>query len=207
MMGSNNSEMCQKYMQCMEEIKKRMRVIEAFLAGECSAMYVQTTAESVALQLRKTLELIAFASLVANSTEYRKRRASFHRDWQAKRILEELAKVNPRFYPEPSDQVEHGDGSFTTRPIPSGFLTKDEHIALYDQCSDLLHATNPFASASRDVGHFMTEQVPLSVKRIRVLLNHHHMFPLDRDRMFIVVMRRKTDGNVGMYEFQRLKGP
>ena len=44
-----------KYADCMEEIKKRAEVVNGFLIGKCHAMYVQTTAESVSLQIRKIL--------------------------------------------------------------------------------------------------------------------------------------------------------
>lgn len=44
---------------CMEEIKRRTEVVNGFLTRKCQAMYVQTTAESVALQIKKILELIA----------------------------------------------------------------------------------------------------------------------------------------------------
>ena len=54
-----------KYADCMEEIKKRTEVVNGFFTGKCHAMYVQTTAESVSLQIRKILELIALASLAA----------------------------------------------------------------------------------------------------------------------------------------------
>ena len=41
-------------------------MIEAFLAGQVSAVYLPTTVESVYLQFRKVLELIVMASISAN---------------------------------------------------------------------------------------------------------------------------------------------
>ena len=61
-----------KYTDCMEEIKRRTEVVNCFLTRKCHAMYVQTTAESVSLQIRKILELIVLASLAANRSEYAK---------------------------------------------------------------------------------------------------------------------------------------
>ena len=91
-----------KYADCMEEIKKRKVVVDGFLSGTCHTMYVQTTAESICLQIRKILELIALASLAANSAEYERYSRNFRRDWNGKRILETLEKANPRFYPQPT---------------------------------------------------------------------------------------------------------
>ena len=82
-----------KYADCMEEIKRRTEVVNCFLTRKCHAMYVQTTAESVSLQIRKILELIVLASLAADRSEYAKLRKNFQKDWKANRILETLEKV------------------------------------------------------------------------------------------------------------------
>ena len=42
---------------------------------------------------------IALASLVANREEYAKQRANFSTDWNAKRIVDTLERINPKFYP------------------------------------------------------------------------------------------------------------
>ena len=115
-----------QYADCMEEIKKRKAVVDGFLTGKCHAMYLQTTAESIGLQIRKILELIALASLVANRSEYQKFRTNFHRDWNGKRILETLEKANPNFYPRPTKQVVNRiTGKVESlEEIKSGYLTK-----------------------------------------------------------------------------------
>lgn len=55
--------------------------------------------ELIFLQLRKSLELIAFASLAANKDAYAAVFPTFAEDWKAKRILEKIEKINPYFYP------------------------------------------------------------------------------------------------------------
>ena len=94
-----------KYCDCMEEIKRRTNVINGFLRGELSTSYKMTNIESVYLQFRKVLELIALASLVANKDEYAKQQAKFVQHWHAGRILDDLTQVNPQFYPVPGVQV------------------------------------------------------------------------------------------------------
>ncbi|MCV6622267.1 MAG: hypothetical protein OIF51_11030, partial [Cellvibrionaceae bacterium] len=145
-----------KYAECMEEIKKRTEVIRAFLDGRCSALYKQTTAESICLQVRKILELIALASLVANKEEYAKSRAKFAKDWHAKRILQSIEQINPNFYPTPSTQVlDNVTGKVVeVKPIKTGFLTRKDFENIYDRCGGLLHAQNPF-SASKDIDNFL----------------------------------------------------
>ena len=203
-MAISNDELCQKYIACMEGIKKRTEVVTGFVRGEISVKYVATTVESAALQLRKILELIALSSLVANHEQYSKYRANFRKDWNAKRILETLDKANPKFYPVPTRQVQVDKGRFDTPHIESGYLTKDEFVVLYDRCSTILHTDNPFSIREEGIKAFLFKEVPEWMDKIITLLNHHHVFPVGDDHMYIVLMQSKADGNVHMSEFGRI---
>ena len=197
-----------KYADCMEEIKRRTEVIRGFLSGSCSAMYVQTTAESVCLQVRKILELIALASIAANKDEYEKHRKNFHADWNAKKILAGLEKVNPNFYPKPTKQVidEETGTVVETVPVDSGYLTKSEFASLYRKCGAILHARNPFSRSDQDIRSFLN-QVPQWMERIRVLLNHHEVQLVDEDQHLKVLMKSKSDGAAHVTKFQKITGP
>lgn len=193
-----------KYANCMEEIKKRSEVIRCFLHGKCNALFLQTTAESICLQVRKVLELIALASLVANKEEYEKTRANFAKDWHAKRIISHLEKINPKFYPVPTKQVVEGDSGkvVRTEEIKSGFLTKIEFQVVYDKCCDHLHADNPFSN-SRSVEDFL-RNLPSWLEKIRVLLNHHQIQLVEDDQQLWVIMKSQSDGRVQVSQFQRI---
>ncbi len=203
-------ELCQKYMNCMEEIKKRVEVVRTVLLRRLNVMYVATTAETVALQLRKILELIALASLVANSEEYDRIKSNIAKEWNAKRILKVLREINPNFYPQPSEQVfkgktTEGQSIYDTPLIESGFLTQEDFVALYDKCSRLMHADNPFSEDQQgDLVKFLNAEAPRYLRQITTLLNHHHVHPVDDDRMFITVMQDGKDGNVKMFEFRKV---
>ena len=183
------NELRDKYLGCMEEVKKRNRVIQGFVRKEWHAGYMASTAECLALQFRKTLELIALASLVANREKYSEQRENFRKDWNAERIMTVLENVNPKFYPEPSRPVPSAPESkidYELKPV-SVYLTKDDYKLLLDRCGDLLHATNPYDSDEIDYQQFINES-PVWLMKIVALLNHHHIFPLDSDLMFIVQM-------------------
>ena len=188
----------------MEEIKRRAEVINGFLTGQFHAMYIQTTAESIALQVRKILELIALASLVANRSEYAKHRKNFQRDWNAKRILQTLEKANPRFYPTPNKQVvdEETGKVVSLENIKSGFLTKHDYMILFDTCNRILHADNPFFR-KQDPDTFLNS-VPTWMEKIRRLLNHHTIQLIDNDKQLWVLMKSKTDGKAYVWEFERV---
>ena len=192
------------YADCMEEIKKRTSVVDAFLTGQCHAIYVQTTAESVCLQIRKILELIALASLTANRAEYEKYRSNFHLDWNGKRILETLQIANPRFYPQPVRQVlnETTGKVVSVESIRSGYLTKKVFMRLYDKCGGILHADNPFGP-KRDAESFL-KSVPTWMGKIRRLLNHHQIQLIDDDQQLWVLMQTESDGKVHVFEFERV---
>ena len=90
-----------RYCDLMEEVKLRMNVVNHFLSGQGHVLYKPATLETVCLQIRKILELIAFGSLVANKEAYTATYAKVSKAWNAGEILTELAKVNPNFYPVP----------------------------------------------------------------------------------------------------------
>ena len=197
------------YANCMEEIKQRTEVVHGFLRGELHTKYPQTTVESICLQIRKILELIALASLVANKAEYEKQRKNFHRDWKAKEILKTLDKANPQFYPSPTKQIRAIPGmgeEVRTIPITSGYLSRADYGDLYDECSDILHAANPFSGEQQKIQSFF-DKTPEWMEKIRGLLNNHHVQLIDERVQLWVLMETKPDGKVQVAEFRKLDWP
>ena len=188
----------------MEEIKKRIEVIRAFIDGRSNTLYKQTNAESICLQVRKILELIALSSLVANKDAYAKNRKKFAKDWHAKRILSEIESINPKFYPVPSRQILDGKSGkvIKTEKINSGYLTRHEFEKIYDKCGGLLHATNPF-SQQKDIDEFL-QTVPVWMSKVMTLLNHHEIQLTQDDLQFWVVMQANTNGNAHVTLFKRM---
>ncbi|MXW25329.1 MAG: hypothetical protein F4Z77_03365 [Dehalococcoidia bacterium] len=193
-----------RYATCMEEVKRRIDVIEHFLSGNAHAVYLQTTVETICLQLRSVLELIALASLVANRGAYAEHRKNFRKDWQAKRILQDLEKVNPAFYPKPTKQVvDPVDGKVAeTVDVRGGYLTRKEFGLLYDKLGEMVHAENPF-SVARDYQAFLNE-LPGWVDKVRRLLNHHQIQLVNSDHQLWVLMESSHDGRPHVFLFERL---
>lgn len=189
----------------MEEIKMRTAVINAFLSGECQTLYKQTTVESICLQVRKILELIAMASLVANKEEYAKVRKDFTKNYHAQWILNTIESINPNFYPQPSKQVLDPTGKQVVRveSINSGFLTKKEFENIYERCGGLLHAENPFGT-KKDLDNFL-RVIPSWMDKIIELLNHHQAQLIDNNLQLWVVMNGNQDGKVHVTLFERLE--
>lgn len=135
------------YCNRMQEIRGRIGLIASVLDGVVRTGSDSFDAELMFVQFRKSLELIAFASLIANKRKYSEAHENFASHWKAKGMLNAIAKLNPHFYPAPIEKpkvlesgVKHCD------PITEGFLTKPEFEFLYDKSSEVLHARNPFST-------------------------------------------------------------
>lgn len=141
-----------KYCGYIDQIRQRLTTIQLFTRGNASLSELgreDYDAEFVALQLRKILELIAFSSLIANKKIYSKARKEFATDWNAKKILKYLEKVNPNFYPEPiylANDNKNGVKHFEY--LKDGYLTKKEFVFLYNKCGKALHALKPFSGSA-----------------------------------------------------------
>lgn len=202
-MASNPSEITQ-YCQVMEDVKQRISIILAILGGKMPLGSEQVAEEMIHLNFRMALELIAFGSMIANQEKYTAAYQKFREHWHAGRVLQDLAKVNPDFYPVPFlPQVEQPDGTKHFGLLESGFLTKEEFEDLYNHCGEVLHSKNPYAIASRGLPpkHSPSEWVA----RIQALLRIHQAKMVDAQEGWIVVMEDQRDGKVHAIQFEALR--
>src|ERR1700730_13476112 len=136
-----------QYANVMVEIKRRSRVIDHFMSGKNAAIYMPTTTETIGVQFRKTFELIAFASLAANKKLYATAYANFSKHWEAAKLIGNLRRLNPDFYPVPiiitPNPAPNIESAFASRT--EGFLTANQLIKAHGRCGNLLHAANPFS--------------------------------------------------------------
>ncbi|MGH9359544.1 MAG: hypothetical protein ACRD1O_10275 [Terriglobia bacterium] len=131
----------------MAEIKVRFKLIKDVGEAHVTAFPRGARVEFVYLQLRKTIELIAMGSLLANAEMFASIQSNIQGYWKAKDLLKELEALNPDFYPKPIIQQPKKPGvKMEWLDRSDDFLTKDRFITLYDKCGGILHARNPFAS-------------------------------------------------------------
>lgn len=180
------------YQDCLYEIKRRIDVIAEHLNGVITEKYLIIEVETVCLQFRKILEKIALMSLVANKELYAEQNDKFVKHYHAKRILNDLERINPDFYPVPTKRVTHENKEDEWIEIESGYLTKDELIKIYEKCGGMMHAQNPFASKKP------LEEIracfPEWLTKICILLNHHHIKLVGGEIMVVGLMERKDNG-------------
>lgn len=176
-----------------------MSVFDFFTTGEGHALYKPTTIESVCLQLRKVLELIAMASLVANKEAYSAAHNGFAKHWNAKRLLKDLERINPDFYPRPAILAPPKSPGAQVHFIDrkEDFLTKAEFVEVYLRCSKMLHADNPFAAK---VDHKEYEkELPVWRQKVFNLLDLHWISLLDKKELYLIQMKGEADGKVNLY--------
>jgi len=194
------------YCNVMEEIKKRVAVVNGFLHGDCYTMYKATTLECVGLQIRKILELIALGSLVVNVNEYSKQHKNFYKHWNGGEILKKLENINPDFYPTPINEKSSANPEIKSHleDVKNGYLTKDDFIKLYGRCGNIAHADNPFGSKVNCA--YYEKQIPEWLKKITNLLNSHTIRLVSDENMYLIHMREERDGKVHGYTFTPVKG-
>jgi len=188
-----------QYCDVMEDIKRRKIVIDAFMMGKCTTPYKATNLETICLQVRKILELIALGSMVANHKEFSKQHEKFHKYWHAERILNDIEKMNPSFYPQPIEKILiPQDGVKAQRVnVKDGYLTKKEFVKVYNKCGGILHADNPFGSKT-DYSYY-EKGISAWMTRILKLLNAHTIRLLNDENIYLIHMEEERDRKVHGY--------
>lgn len=190
------------YCNVMEEIKRRTSVIDFFLTGNGHALYEPTTLESITLQIRKILELVAMASLIANKKEYEKVYSNFSTAWNAEYLLKDMERVNPGFYPKPMVEQSSDDPKVKGHLVGRGndYLTKKEFIKIYKKCGAIMHASNPMG---RKISYeYYKKSIPEWKKKMMNLLNNHQIRLLGHKGFYLIHMKEERDEKVHFYEFE-----
>ena len=187
-----------RYGDFMRRIKYRTEVVRRcetiYQRGSSVTGYRETDIGLCYLQLRKSLELMMFASLIAHDTFGRELDKKLRdKEWRAGKIVKQLERVNPRFYPAPVNHATPRSGA--------DILTKTDFQSLYGRCGDMLHAKREDVYGDRIPSHFR-EVREYCTKLVR-LLNHHWVHITD-DIALVVLMPTQPDGDVQVEELKKL---
>lgn len=180
-----------KYRAVLIEIKNRTAVVDSFIFGKTHAIYIPTTVESVCLQIRKILELVAFSSLIANKEIYSAQHKKFAEHWNARLMLQDLERLNPCFYPHPIIQKPSKTPGIASdwEDRKDDFLTKEYFIKAYEKCGGILHADNPYGKKT-DYQHYQSQAKDWR-NRIVNLLNAHTIKLINDKNLYLFQMGSK----------------
>lgn len=145
----------ERYHAAMVEVKQRLRAVNRTLgAKKPRTLTDQTDNEFMWLQVRKVVELVAFAGISSDEARYAALRAEakdnpdYTRDWKVGDILRRLAKITPHFLPIPIGSVQvlsEGQWHFDAGKEKQ---TLERFVEIYERAGEYLHVPNPFSEAS-----------------------------------------------------------
>ena len=192
-----------KYQNCMNEIVRRDLAIREILNENLTTSYPITNIEFMALQLRKILELIALANLVANIEQYEKARKSFMRDWNPKRIIDQISSLNDKFYPISIIRETDENGDYKWKEKQEGILTKEDYFNCLNFTSELLHAKNPFSLSLKTTIEEYKISIFNYISKIAALLNEHIIYLVNGDILNCIMRSENTNKAHAIY-FKRI---
>lgn len=141
------------YLNQMVEVKRRLLAIDRVLgAKNPRTLDEKTDDEFMWLQLRKIIELVTYSAIASDLERYAALRAESNKtvdgDQSAKRILNWLSSINPKFLPIPLGQmVQQPDGSkHFTGGERAMQASVDQFTSIFSEASEHLHAPNPYAN-------------------------------------------------------------
>ena len=150
------------YLAVMRDIQRRMEIVVGLINQKIDLMYPLIRLEFIALQIRMIIESISLASLSANKSLFKEESNKFRKRYKADQNFKSIEKKNPDFYPKPIEEDPSGI-PFNITYIEDGFMTRDEIIKVYVQCSNFLHAKNPYGK-KRDYEGFIA-QIPYWINK------------------------------------------
>lgn len=176
------------YLGLMEEIKVRFGTISRITQGDIP-LPAKAIQEFCLLQIRMVCELISLACLVAHGDISKSNRLT--KTYQADRIIAELEKLHPDFFPKPVTMTHTSNPvGWHLQPLKSGFLTKPEFLKLYHRrCGGALHRgslRNLLSSNRQQQVQF--DEIRLWVDKIRKLLDRHIVFLRDGKTVVLAIM-------------------
>ena len=147
--------------------------------------------EIISLHFRKALEEMAFSSLCANVEIYSRTHERYASYRQVKRLLKEIADMNPNFFPV---AISGHDQPVPERTAENG-LTLPEFEELYSCSCAALHSPNPYRAAPEPGSRYSVNEW---LERFRNLLAVHRIQLLEREEAWIVIVPRHGDISVGV---------
>jgi len=178
------------YGNVLSEIKFRAEMAEKKLRDVTEIVEL----ESAALQLRKSIELVALGTLAANRQVVHQVSTALHKkDWDDARKI--LRNINPNYWPTPFTAKIGPDGKRALEAFVGPFLSEKEAPTAYGFLSNLLHANNPFAKPSAIDQKDVDRVRDISLK-LRNLLGLHTAELGNREHVVVASMDTPRDGRV-----------
>jgi len=143
--------------------------------------------------------LIAFACLVAHGDMKAVQEPKFQKQWSADKIMEELEKLHPAFYPSAVKQIRTSRG-FHVEPLKPPPCPKDELLKIYHECGDIVHrgTLKKLISQTRKPLIVQYPRITALAQKIVNLLQNHIVITRDSHLVFLCVWTAETPFSVSI---------
>lgn len=195
------------YANLLDEVKVRIDCVDKAVHGRTS-MPGPLVREFCYLQLRILCELIALSCLVAHGDIAAKYSKRLGKEWSADKIIGELTKLHPNFYPQAMRQtIRISGGGWEEEAIHPSPLPKTELLELYGKCHPYLHRGNVKKLLNSETPIEIHTNLPEIIKwaqKINDLLSHHFIV-LNPENIMFGTLRNAENKNRVQVGFMKLK--
>jgi len=112
--------------------------------------------------------------------------------WAADKIMEELEKLHPDFYPQTMAQGRNELGH-TLTPVNPQPLPKSDLLKMYGKCGDVLHRGTVKTLIKRGTVQIHFPEITAQAQKIHDLLAVHLVVLQGAESVFVCVLRNKDD--------------
>lgn len=193
MLTSKQKKALEIYANLMAEAKYRIAAINA--EATRPNIPILFTREYCFLQLRMLCELLALGCLVAHGNVGATRTNNMMKEWRAGKIVSEMEKLHPHFFPQAIKEENPINGQRQLRATKAG-LTKSELSALYAECGNNLHR-GTIKNITADEAFTQPSMVGVIgwAQKIEDLLAMHMLALLGGTRGIVCLLRNVDDNN------------
>ena len=181
-----------QYCNLMEQTKADLTGAIEILGS--TSIGTETRIKTVAVQTRKILEDIAYASLVSNKDTWNKPQETLKDLRSPKDIFRDIEKIHQSFFPTPVEIRDPSKGkTFVTKT--KGVLTRGKLLQMYRELNPLAHSRNPLDEPI-DLEYY-EKKLPVWLEEIvNTLATHQVMLHHHPDHFYIVKMKGDRDRSV-----------
>jgi len=156
--------------------------------------------------MNRNSEQIPDSQVAANRKQYSSAYADFAKHWEAAKLVKNLQRINPDFYPVPVVEAPTDKPlvAYDLRARDHDYLTKNELTEAHGRCGQLMHAANPFGNPIDYA--FYQRSFPVWMTKIVNLLGNHKVHLFGEDGFWLVHMQEAGKGqDVSWYGFEPLE--
>jgi hypothetical protein len=178
-----------EYQLLMNEVKYRLKLVLQLIKHD--APYPEgIVKEFCFLQIRMVCELVGLGCLLAHGGIKGAQTLQLKKAYSPERIISELEKLHPNFFPEAFIPIKEPDGGLAIAEVKPGYLTKGELVKLHGLCGQVLHRGSIERFLARAHAPLTSRKETIEwTEKLLKLLDHHIIFLSGMDKAIACAVR------------------